>query len=58
MKADILSQTDVMIFPLIAVVLFVSIFIAALLWVYRPGGKAVYQRHQELPFDDEGGRHE
>ena len=58
MKADILSQTDVMVFPLIAVVLFVGIFIAALFWVYRPGGKAVYQRYQELPFDDEGDRHE
>lgn len=56
MKSAILSQTDVLILPLIAVVLFVAIFTAAVIWVFRPGGKAVYQRHQEIPFDDEGGR--
>lgn len=53
MKAETLSQTDVMILPLIAVVLFVGIFIAAVAWVFRPGGKVVYARHEALPFDDE-----
>lgn len=59
MKGFILSQTDYLIFPLIAVVAFFLFFLATLIWVYRPGGKAVYDARSRLALEDgvdEGGQ--
>lgn len=52
MKNFVLSQTDYLVFPLIAFVLFFAIFIAVLFWVYRPGSKAVYADRSRLALDD------
>ncbi len=55
MKALILAQTDYLVFPLIAVVLFVIVFGAALAWVYRPGSKEIYAARSRMVFSDEEG---
>lgn len=55
MKAEILSQTDYLTYPLISVVLFVAIFTAAVLWVFRPGSREVYAKRSMMVFDDEKG---
>lgn len=57
MKALILSQTDLLIYPLVTVVLFVGIYLASLLWIFRPGSKEAYARRSLMVFsDEEGGR--
>lgn len=61
MKADILSQTDLLVFPLVAVVMFTLIFSAVLVWIMRPGARAVYADRSQMVFDEgapnAGGRH-
>ena len=52
MKGLVLAQTDLLVFPLISVVLFVLIFSAAVLWVFRSGSKERYERDSALVFDD------
>jgi cbb3-type cytochrome oxidase subunit 3 len=52
MKGLVLAQTDLLLFPLISVVLFVLIFSAAVLWVFRSGSKERYERDSALVFDD------
>lgn len=52
MKNFVLSQTDWLVFPLIAVVLFFAFFVAMLVWVYRPGSKAVYADRSRLALED------
>lgn len=36
----------------IGLLLFLSVFIGALLWVYRRGGNDFYENMQALPFDE------
>jgi len=59
-KNFILSQTDFLIFPLIAVVAFFVFFVATVIWVYRPGGRVVYDARSMLALrdsaDEEGAR--
>lgn len=52
MKADILSQTDWLVLPLITVVLFTLIFSAVLVWIMRPGARATYAERSRMIFDD------
>lgn len=52
MKNFVLSQTDYLVFPLIAVVLFFVFFVAMLMWVYRPGSKAVYAERGRRALED------
>lgn len=52
MKAEILSRTDWLMFPLITVVLFTAIFVMAVLWVYRPGAKELYARASRMVLED------
>lgn len=51
MNSFVLSQTDYLVFPLIASVLFVSIFTLMLMWVFRPGARAVHRQRAHLVFD-------
>ncbi len=55
MKALVLSQTDYLAFPLVAVVLFVAVFGAVLAWVWRPGSATAYAERSRMPLDDDGG---
>lgn len=52
MNAFVLSQTDLLILPLIAVVMFFALFVAALAWVLRPGAQRVYAERSQLALDD------
>ena len=52
MKNFVLSQTDFLVFPLIAVVLFFGFFVAMLFWVYRPGSKVAYAERSRLALED------
>ncbi len=52
MKNFVLSQTDYLVFPLIAVVLFFAFFVAMLVWVYRPGSKATYADRSRRALED------
>jgi len=52
MKTLILSRTDLLFLPELALVIFVSVFIGALWLVLRPGAKAAYARHASMALDD------
>lgn len=52
MISGTLSQTDLLIFPLFAVVLFTGIFVGMLFWVFRPGGRALYEARGRMVLDD------
>lgn len=52
MNSAILSQTDLIIFPVFAFVLFASIFAGVLFWVFRPGSRAVYDARSRMSLDD------
>ena len=52
MKGLVLSQTDLLVFPLISVVLFCLIFCLTLVWIFRRGSSAVYAERSALVFDD------
>lgn len=54
MKAEILSQTDWLVFPLISVVMFVAIFVGVLLWVVRPGAREFYAARGRMVLDEVG----
>ncbi|MCA9546807.1 MAG: cbb3-type cytochrome c oxidase subunit 3 [Myxococcales bacterium] len=58
MKQLVLSAIDgeTLVFPLIAVVLFVSIFLGFVAWILRPGAKQVYAKRSLMVFEDGGER--
>ena len=51
MMSGILSQTNLLIFPLFAFVLFSSIFAGVLFWVFRPGSRAVYDARSRMALE-------
>ncbi len=51
MISEQLSQTDLLVFPLFAVVLFSSIFVGMLMWVFRPGARAGYEARGRMILD-------
>jgi hypothetical protein len=52
MKAEILSRTDLLFLPEIALFLFVAVFAIALYRVLRPGAARYYEPHTRMPLDD------
>lgn len=57
MMKELINETDHIIYPLISAVMFASMFIAALLWVYRKGGREVYARRSQMVFQDGTQKH-
>jgi len=51
--ADILAHTNWLMFPLVAVVLFLTIYIGVLVWIARPGAREAYAARSRMIFDDE-----
>jgi len=49
---------DLTIFPRISLILFVSFFVLAVIWVFRRGSKTEYNKASNLPFEDEASKHE
>jgi cbb3-type cytochrome oxidase subunit 3 len=39
--------------PAATLLFFLAVFVAVLLWIYRPGSARVYARSAALPLDDE-----
>lgn len=52
MNGFVLSQTDLLVLPLIAVVMFFTLFVAALAWVMRPGAREAYAARSRLALED------
>lgn len=59
MKQWVLSRTDLLLLPEISLVIFVGIFVGALVWMFRPGSRQFYQRcrfmaleHDEMETSD------
>jgi cbb3-type cytochrome oxidase subunit 3 len=47
-----MSHLDLTIFPKIGLVIFVSVFLLSLVWIYRKGSDKTYERTANLPFDE------
>lgn len=47
-----MSHVDLMIFPKIGLVIFVTMFVLAVVWVFRRGSTKTYERTAHLPFDE------
>lgn len=54
MKAEVLSHFHMPWLSCIALILFMSVFIGAAIWIHRRGSKEIYRRMGELPFDTKG----
>lgn len=52
MKQMVLSRTDLLFLPEVALVLFVAVFLGALWLVLRPGAKQAYASHRFMALDD------
>lgn len=57
MKSVVLSQFDMTYLPVIACLIFVTLFICMLFWINRPGAKKLYKQIAKLPMDN-GDRYE
>jgi cbb3-type cytochrome oxidase subunit 3 len=53
MKSEILSRTDLLLLPELSLVLFLLVFVGALVWIFRPGSAAAYARRSQLPLVDD-----
>ena len=47
---------DLMIFPKIGLVIFVSVFVLSVVGVFRKGSTKTYDATSNLPFEDEAGK--
>ncbi len=52
MKSLILSRTELLLLPEIALFIFIGVFAGALWLVLRPGAKAAYARHASMALDE------
>lgn len=53
MMREVLSQFPFTTLVLTGQLIFFSIFVGALFWVFRPGSKRTYQHLENLPFEGE-----
>jgi hypothetical protein len=53
MKAEMLSRTDLLFLPEIALFLFTAVFVIALYRVLRPGAASYYEPYTRMPLDDD-----
>jgi cbb3-type cytochrome oxidase subunit 3 len=47
-----LSEGDHVTWPLVALCVFIVVFVGMLVWIYRPGSKQFYEREAQLPLED------
>jgi cbb3-type cytochrome oxidase subunit 3 len=50
-KQLVLSRTDLLVLPEVALVVFVAVFLGALWLVLRPGAKQAYANHRFMALD-------
>jgi hypothetical protein len=48
----VLDNPDLLLWPAAALVLFFSLLLGALFWVFRPGSKTFYKKMSLLPFSE------
>ncbi len=53
MMSGILSRTDLLTLPLMALGVFMGVFVGAIAWIYRPGSAAVYRERARMVLDAE-----
>lgn len=53
-----LGGLDLTIFTRIGLVLFVGFFVLTVVWIFRRGSTAKYNKTSNLPFEDEASPHE
>ncbi|HVI03945.1 MAG TPA: CcoQ/FixQ family Cbb3-type cytochrome c oxidase assembly chaperone [Enhygromyxa sp.] len=53
MKADILSLSEFTYLAEISIVIFMSVFLGALYWIFRPGAARAYAARAQMPLDDQ-----
>jgi len=53
MKSDILSRTELLFLPELSLLIFMLVFIGALVWIFRPGAAKAYERRAQLPLVDD-----
>lgn len=47
-----LSDGDYATWPLVALVVFIVVFVGMLVWIFRPGSKEFYKREARLPLEE------
>jgi cbb3-type cytochrome oxidase subunit 3 len=53
MKSDILSLSEFAFLGQISIVIFMTVFLGSIYWMFRPGSKAVYAARSRMPLDDQ-----
>lgn len=53
MKSDILSLSEFAYLAEISIVIFMSVFLGSIYWMFRPGSKAAYAARAQMPLDDQ-----
>lgn len=52
MKSWVLSRTELLFLPEIALFIFLAVFIGAIFWMFRPGSRQFYQRCRFMALDE------
>lgn len=52
MKGLILSRTELLFLPELSLILFMLVFVAAVVWIFRPGAKEIYRQRSGMPLDE------
>jgi cbb3-type cytochrome oxidase subunit 3 len=53
MKADILALSEFAFLAQISIVIFMSVFLGAIYWIFRPGASQAYAARSQMPLDDQ-----
>jgi hypothetical protein len=57
MKSTILSQFDMTYLPVIALFIFLTVFVFVVWWSGREGSRNLYEKMEKLPLDPQQGVH-
>lgn len=52
MKSQVLANFHMPILSCFALILFLGLFVGALIWINRKGSKQIYERMSQLPLQD------
>ena len=53
MMSGTLSQTHLAVFPIFAFVLFFALFTGMLVWIFRPGARAIYDARGRMALESD-----
>ena len=53
MKSQVLTMTDLSILPTIAIVIFVAVFVGAIVRAFRPSARLAYETRALAPLEDD-----